>query len=333
MSDLTRYTPGALGQASSISQEEAERLGDTLKAGRAENTKLAYAKAWRYWEEWCREHGHCPIPAEPDVLALYLSDRVASGRAINTARMTLHAVGVAHKLAGLPRPDRHDRVRETMAALRRRYPEAKAKPKHAVTAELLRKMLADLDPRSLRDSRNRAILLLGFSGAFRRSELAGLNVEDLFWVEGGLAVQLTHSKTNQEGATEWVRIGSDGSDIDPVAAVRHWLDKADLHKGPVFVGVHKSGSLHHKHITPEVINNLVRKQVKKAGLDSKVFGAHSLRAGFVTEAFDQQASLGDIMLVTRHRQVNQVMHYRRPPDPRTGSVSVVVRLGEKKSEK
>ena len=328
--DLTRRSTNALGKPTELSQEEAERLGETLKAGRSQNTKATYAAAWKAWELWCQVHGHTPLPADPEVIALYVSDLVSSGRALNTARMAVTAIGVAHKLSGSGRPDRDDKVRETLSALRRRFPESKAKPKLAVTVSILTRMLEDLEPKSLRGARDRAILLLGFSGAFRRSELAGLNIEDLFWVEGGLAIRLTRSKTNQEGDLEWIRIGSDGSAIDPVVAVRHWLDKADLHEGPLFVGIHKSGALHKKHLTPKLIAMLVQKQAKKVGLDPEEFGAHSLRAGFVTEAFAQDVSAANIMMVTRHKQFNQVLEYRRPPDPRETGVQVIVRLGEKK---
>lgn len=331
--DIIKRPPDstALDRPSTLTQEEAERLADTLKAGRSENTKATYAFLWKQWEAWCSTNGHQALPAVPEVLALYLSDMVAGGKSINTARTALTAIAVAHKLAEAGRPDKHDRVRETMAALRRRYPEAKVKPKKAVTVELLTRMLVDLDPRTKRGARDRAILLLGFSGAFRRSELAGLNVEDLFWVDGGLAVRLTHSKTNQEGDEEWVRIGSDGSAIDPVRAVRHWLDLADLHKGPVFVGIHKTGSLHSKHMTPKLVAMIVQRQVEKAGLDPEEYGAHSLRAGFVTAAFEQNVGAQDIMLVTRHTQFNQVLEYRRPPDPRETGVKVTVRLGAKET--
>lgn len=331
MSDIIKANPGALGTPTTLRPEEAERLGETLKYGRSENTKKTYASAWKAWESWCQARSHSPLPASPEVLALYVADIVAAGKSLNTARMAVTAVGVAHKLSGAGRPDRADCVKETLAALRRKHPEAKAHPKRAVTVELLRKLVADLDPRSLRGSRDRALLLLGFCGAFRRSELAGLNVEDLFWVDGGLAIRLTHSKTNQEGDEEWVRIGSDGSDIDPVVAVRHWLDLADLHKGPAFVGIHKTGSLHKRHLTPKLVNALVQAQVKKAGLDPETFGAHSLRAGFVTEAFAQDVAAQEIMLVTRHKQFNQVLEYRRPPDPRETGVKPTVRLGPKET--
>lgn len=327
MSGIIVRPPTGLG--GTLAPEDAERLRETLQHGRSENTKRAYEAAGKHWAAWCAQRGHCACPAEPEVLCAYLSDRMADGSAYNTVALALAAISVFHRTQGFDPIGKHWKVRETMASLRRQYPGKRAHPKAAITVDVLQRMVESLPPNK-RGARDRALILLGFAGAFRRSELVALQVKNLDWVDGGLAVWVERSKTDQESLGAWVRIGSDGSLFDPVVAVRHWLDLAEINDGPVFRPIHRSGAVFPRAMVPQVVIDVVLKALKAADLDPTLYGAHSLRAGFVTECFQQGVGLDKIMAVTRHKSVAVAMGYNRPADPAVTGVGVTVRLGERK---
>jgi len=165
-------------------------------------------------------------------------------------------------------------------------------------------------PNNLRGTRDRALLLLGFGGAFRRSELAALTVEDLEEVEGGLRVHIQKSKTDQEGAGEVVPVIR-GNGSCPCRAVKEWLDAAGIESGPVFRRMAKGGKICDNGLTPHSIGTIVKRYAKKAGLDPADYSGHSLRAGFLTSAAENGAGLFAMMNISRHRSVETVRTYVR----------------------
>lgn len=329
--DIVKHQPTGLARTGTLRPEHEADLENLMAGSRAPSTQRAYRQHWDHWEAWCAANGYAAIPTTPEVLSFYLADRMKREKAsYNTIKLALAAIGVAHKVSNLPNVKTW-KVAEVLRGLRKKYPHRRAHKKHAITPDTLARMLAVLPPlTTMRGLRDRAILLLGFAGAFRRSELVALNVENLQWAEGGLGIMVTRSKTDQEAQGQWVRVGSDGSEFDPVVAVRRWLDKAEIHSGPVFPAIHRSGRVLPHAMGAEGVHRLVRKQLLAAGLDPKLYGAHSLRAGFVTECFQQGVGLDKIMAVTRHKSVAVAMGYNRPADPGVTGVGVTVRLGEKK---
>jgi integrase len=166
-------------------------------------------------------------------------------------------------------------------------------------------------PSTLAGKRDRAILALGFSGAFRRSELVGLNVEDLADDPDGLRVTIRRSKTDQEGRGQEVAIPH-GRHLRPVRAVKEWLAAAGLTSGPLFRPVSRSGTVRGEaRLTDRSVADLVKRYAGRIGLAVDDFGAHSLRAGFVTTAADRDVELTRIMDVTRHKDVRTVTGYVR----------------------
>jgi integrase len=165
-------------------------------------------------------------------------------------------------------------------------------------------------PDTLAGLRDRALLLLGFAGAFRRSELVALNIEDLEECDGGMRVRIGRSKTDQEG--HGVTIGVvPGTVVCPVRALKDWLSAARITEGPVFRPVAKGGRIFETHLTDKSVANIVKRYAAKLGFDPKAFGGHSLRAGFLTSAAAKGASIFKMMDVSRHKSVDSLSAYIR----------------------
>lgn len=168
-------------------------------------------------------------------------------------------------------------------------------------------------PDTMAGKRDRAMLLLGFAGAFRRSELAALNVEDLTFGANGVDVLIRRSKTDQEGAGKTVAVPH-GTHLLPVQALQAWLAAADITQGPIFRAVSRSGTVGTDAITGHTVANVVKRYAELAGLDVAGFSGHSLRAGIVTSAADRGADLNRIMDVSRHVDPRTVRTYIRRAD-------------------
>ncbi|HEV2545766.1 MAG TPA: site-specific integrase [Stellaceae bacterium] len=184
--------------------------------------------------------------------------------------------------------------------------------KAPITAERLLRMVA-LTPDTLSGARDRAILLLGFAGALRRSELAALKVEDIEFLAEGMRVTIRRSKTDQEGKGQAVGIVR-GTCACPVEAVRQWLERAKITAGSVFRPVTKGGRLMDFPLTPHSVGMIVKTYAGRSGLDAREFGAHSLRAGFLTSAALRRASIFKMMDVSRHKSVDTLRSYVRDAD-------------------
>ena len=181
---------------------------------------------------------------------------------------------------------------------------------HAIALDDLRKMVAAL-PEGLAGSRDHALLLLGFAGAFRRSELVALNVEDLEKTEDGVVVHIRRSKTDQEAAGRHVGIPYGSTNLCPVTAPRHWLEAALISSDPVFRKVDRHGHVGAEHLSPSSVAAIVKRAAALAGLAPELFSGHSLRAGLATSAAANGATETVIMAQTGHRSTAMVRRYIR----------------------
>jgi site-specific recombinase XerD len=289
----------------------ANRAAHYMAIARSQNTRRAYRSDWVDFTAWCASHALASLPATPETVALYLAD---AARAIKASTLTrrLAALAKAHQAAGFESPCsmRHAAVSETLAGIRREkgtMPEGKSP---LMTSELVR--LSCGLPDNKLGIRDRALLLIGFAGGFRRSELADLTIENIAVVEDGLRVLLRRSKTDPDGAGRTVGIpfGSNPKTC-PVRAYRRWLEVSAITAGPVFRGVDRHGHIAADAITPQVVALVVKRSCKVAGLDASRFGAHSLRSGLATQAARNGASERAIMNQTGHRSVQMVRRYIR----------------------
>ncbi|HWQ57248.1 MAG TPA: site-specific integrase [Bryobacteraceae bacterium] len=278
-----------------------------LRQAKSPHTRRAYRADWAHFASWCDREDREPLPAAPDTLVLYLTALAATHTAASLARR-LSAVSQAHQAAGCVSPTHQPAVRAVMAGIRRAKGTAAQAKKPVLVADLAR-MLATL-PDSLLGVRNRALLLVGFAGAFRRSELVALDWEDVAWSSEGLTIRLRRSKTDPEGAGRKIGIPY-GRVHCPVRALAAWRDETDGSHGPVFRRLGRHGNLFPSRLSDKAVARLVKSAIAAAGLDPAGYSGHSLRAGLATAAAMAGASERAIMNQTGHRSLATVRRYIR----------------------
>jgi integrase len=276
---------------------------------KAANTRRAYASDWRNFLRWCQDRGYPALPAAPEAVALYVTALAASAK-VSTITRRLSALSQAHQLAGYPSPTADARVRTVMAGMRRAKGVAPAAKRPVLLPDLLA-MLEGL-PDSLLGRRDRALLLVGFAGAFRRSELVALDWEDVEFGNEGLAVTVRRSKTDPEGQGRKVGIpyGRQAAQC-PVRALASWRDAAGGDSGPVFVPVDRHGNVGRTRLSDKAVARIVKRALPAGRYDPREYAGHSLRAGLATAAALGGASERAIMNQTGHRSLATVRRYIR----------------------
>lgn len=301
---------------SNLPAEAVEIVRAYQRASKADSTVRAYTSDAREFQAWCGRYGFRSLPASPEAVAGFIVSEAEGGRAVSTIGRRLAAIRHAHKLAGLPDPTQDEGVRAAIKGIRRRVGVAPVQ-KAAATVDVLQMLLART-PDTLTGKRDRALLALGFAGAFRRSELVALDVEDLREDPEGLRVMVRRSKVDQEGRGFEKAIPT-GRYVQPVRLVREWLDAAGITSGPVFRPVSRSGRVRSSRqvgelpprLTDRSVANILQAYCTAAGLDASTFGAHSLRAGYITTAAERGADLARIMDQSGHRDPRTVVGYIR----------------------
>ena len=279
-------------------------------ASMSEETIRAYRNDVGLFTAWCERQGVCALPATPEVVAAFLVAEAEAGRAVATIGRRCAAIRQAQMLACGADPTAHAVVRSVMKGIRRKVGTA-PKQKAAATVDVVAALLMHV-PDTLAGKRDGALLALGFAGAFRRSELVALDVEDLQMHPQGLRIRVRRSKTDQEGQG-FEKAIPHGHFIRPVARLRAWLEAAQITQGPVFRSVSRSGHLRkgEPRLTTVAVGLVVKRYAEAAGLDAASFGAHSLRSGYITSAAERGADLGRIMDQSGHRTPRAVLGYIR----------------------
>lgn len=299
---------GGLVGMESLAREAADFAGK----GKSANTRRAYAGDVAAFTAWCEGQGLSALPAAPETVALYVTHlATAKGRKVAGIARALVAISQEHKRARLDSPARHPGVLEVMRGIRRTLGMAQVQKRAAALPEL-RSMLAALPTDTLAGQRDRALLLVGFAGAFRRSELVALTVADVAFEPDGARVQLRRSKTDQEGAGREVGLpyGSDPSTC-PVRALRAWLEAGEVKDGPLFRAVDQHGHVSKTGLSDRSVALIVKRAAKAANLDETRFSGHSLRAGLATAAAKAGKDTAAIMRQTGHRSEAMVRRYIR----------------------
>jgi site-specific recombinase XerD len=305
---VVSHREGALALAA---DRESEAMQRYLEAEKAPATVRAYRSDWAIFAAWCAERGREALGASPETVAMFLAAQAEDGSRPSTLSRRAASIRYIHASAGLEPPTSSELVRATMRGIRREIGTAPVR-KVPATADLVERMVAftESDPRGLRD---RALILLGFAGAFRRSELVALDVGDLVESPEGLRVTIRHSKTDQEGAGQEIAIPR-GNRLLPVDAVRAWLDFARISEGPVFRRVSSTGTVLAHRLTDKTVTLVVKDYARRAGLKAKDFAGHSLRSGFLTSGAEGGASVFKLMEVSRHKSVDVLAGYVRRAD-------------------
>jgi len=279
-----------------------------LKA-KAESTQRAYASDWADFAGWCQGQGRTALPAEVETVALYVT-ALAGERKVATIQRRIAAISQAHQFARHESPTGHVVVRTVMAGIRRAKGTAQV-GKRPILTEDLRALIAQI-PEEGAGQRDRALLLLGFAGGFRRSELVGLNLADLNFTRDGLVVTLRRSKTDQEGQGREVGIpyGSNPATC-PVRAVRAWVEALGEEGGPLFRPINRHGQVLNRRLTDKSVALVVKRWAAVAGIESGGVAGHSLRAGLATSAAAAGVPERAIMAQTGHRSLTTLRKYIR----------------------
>ncbi|MAS53160.1 MAG: integrase [Pimelobacter sp.] len=320
-------SPSPKGALPDVLRPAAGAARAFAEQAKAENTKRAYRADWRCFRSWCGERGLDALPADPRTVTLYVADKAApsDGSAplkVSTLERRLSAISQAHRMSGLPSPasTREEPLHSVWAGLVRTKGRAKDKVAPALTPDVVA-MVEALPTVELLDGsrqlttaakRDRALLLVGFAGALRRSELAALTVADLGFGADGMRLRLRRSKADQEG--EGATLGLHYGDRPlscPVRAVQDWIRHIAITEGPVFRSVDRHGNVSDRALDSGSVARIVKRAASRAGLDPAAYSGHSLRAGFATQAARAGAHERAIMRHTRHKSERVLREYIR----------------------
>lgn len=267
--------------------ETAERAREYAAAARAPRTRATYDSRWRAFEAWCSAHQLVALPCAPPTLALFLVAEAERGLKVASLNSSISAIAAVHTHAGIPRerhPHRDPKVAEVWAGLKRTLGAAPVRRVSALIIGELRRLVDVLDD-SLIGKRDAALLACGFFGAFRRSELVALNMNDVEFVPEGLRVVVRRSKGDQEGRGQTVGLPRSRTPaICPAQTLRRWLDAAEISEGPIFRRIDKHGNIGESALSGRAVAIVVKRTAERAGLDPKKYSGHSLRAGLATSA-------------------------------------------------
>lgn len=307
MSGITRIDPGTSLPATLA--EPLKKAKDFLSESIPENTKRAYASDWAGFADWCDEKGVVPMPAHPATIAAYLADESAHCKP-STLRRRLAAIGRMHGINGHANPCTAEAVKGTMRGIERSFGIAQAS-KAPATRSKIEQMITRFPTNTLDGLRARALLLTGFAGAFRRSEMCELRCEDLKWTPEGVVISVRRSKTDQRGKGMMKAIPFVPGDLCAATAIKAWMTAADIDSGPLFRGFTRNGRPKPTALSDHAVAVIVKEAARKCGLNPNDFSGHSLRAGHVTEARSLGVADAQTMATTGHKRVETLDLYDR----------------------
>ena len=281
---------------------------------KAFNTRKGYAHSWSIFDRWCAAAGQPALPTTSEIVALFVTWALGERRyRVGTVAHVLSAVRDRHETTGHPQPiDR--KVRDLVKAARRALQEEPGGKAALLPEQLVRccRTFDSADPVHVRD---RALLLVGFSTGWRRSELSNLNLKDVSFVRSGMRLRQGRSKTDQEGKGRVTGIPFDDCpEMCPVLALRAWLKVRGVRSGPLFYRFDGGRKMTEQRLSGRSICLALQRVLARIGLDARSYGAHSMRSGMITAAAEAGSSDIAIMQRTGHRSMANVLRYVRPSE-------------------
>lgn len=287
------------------------RATDYARAEKAAATRKAYLKDFELFGLWCQDRDLDVMPASAESVAAFLAYEADRGVKPSTIGRRCAAIRYVHSLGKYrshPSPTADERVKAVVRGIRRTHGVAARRVLPATADRVI--AMAPRPDGTLATLRDRALLLLGFAGAFRRSELVALDLADIDEVPEGLRVTIRRGKTDQEGAGAVVAIVR-GDVACPVTALLEWLRAANITEGPVFRSIRRGDHIQVERLTDRSVANIIKSHAERAGLDPAEFSGHSLRSGFLTSAAKRGASIFKMMATSRHRSTSSLVGYVR----------------------
>ncbi len=288
-----------------------EETLNNLKLSKANNTLRAYKSDFKDFGVFCAKHGFNAMPTEPKVVSLYLT-HLSTNSKISTLRRRLVSIGVVHRLKGHYLDTKHPVIIENLMGLKRKKGSIQT-GKKPILINHLKQIINTIDEQKIekiKKLRNRTLILIGFGGGFRRTELISIDYEDLDFVEEGLKITLRRSKTDQfgEGLIKGLPYFTNEK-YCPVTSLKDWINISKIKTGPIFRRFAKGTILTSHRLTDQSVVLIIKDYLKLAGIDNKNFSGHSLRSGFATAAAESGADERSIMAMTGHKTTQMVRRY------------------------
>ena len=283
-----------------------------LQSSKAINTVRAYKSDFKDFALFCVQNGFKSLPSEPNIVSLYLTFLSTKDSKMSTLKRRLVSIGVIHKLKGFYLDTKHPSIIENIMGIKRRKGSIQngKKPILISSLKLLINVIDEQINKEIKKLRDRTIILIGFSGGFRRNEIVSLDYDDLDFVPEGVKINIKRSKTDQfgEGSVKALPY-FDNPRYCPVASLKKWINISEINSGSLFRRFLKGSKLSEKRLTDQTVALLIKEYLQLAGIDSKNYSGHSLRSGFATSAAEAGAEERSIMAMTGHKSTEMVRRY------------------------
>ena len=283
-----------------------------LQSSKATNTVRAYKSDFNDFGLFCAQNGFKSLPSEPKIVSLYLTHLSTKEAKMSTLKRRLVSIGVIHKLKGYYLDTKHPTIIENIMGIKRRKGSIQ-KGKKPILINSLKALINTIDQQdkeNIKKLRDRSIILIGFSGGFRRNEIVSLDYDDLDFVAEGLKINLKRSKTDQfgEGSVKGLPY-FDNSQYCPVVSLKKWIEISKIRSGPLFRRFTKGSRLTQYRLTDQTVALIIKQYLELTGIDSKNYSGHSLRSGFATTAAESGVEERSIMAMTGHKSTEMVRRY------------------------
>ena len=283
-----------------------------LEHSKAPNTIRAYQSDFNDFQLFCSKNGFRSLPSDPKIVSLYLTHLSTNDAKMSTLKRRLVSIGVIHKLKGHYLDTKHPAIIENIMGIKRRKGSFQ-KSKKPILINDLKLIINVIDQQKKEDIkklRDRSIILIGFSGGFRRNEIVSLNFDDLDFVSEGIKISIRKSKTDQfgEGAIKALPY-FDSTQYCPVVSLKKWIEISNINSGPLFRRFSKGSKLSENRLTDQTVALLIKEYLQLAGIDNKNYSGHSLRSGFATSAAESGVEERSIMAMTGHKSTEMVRRY------------------------
>ncbi|MCM3571411.1 site-specific integrase [Neobacillus mesonae] len=287
-----------------IEKEQLEKINFYIQNSKSKNTQKSYASDWRHFTEWCEKTNRSPLPASAGTICLYITE-LADTHKYSTIKRRLSSINMAHRLKKCPPPSKQIEVQTLMEGIKREI-GSKQQPKKALMLQVLPNLVNKIDTSTLIGIRDKAILLLGFALASRRTELVSINIEDLELNDFGMDVRVRETKTKNDDLVKGVVFTY--NEFCPVRATQEWIKAGEITSGALFRSIDRHGNVKER-LSDKSIALIVKKYIEELGMNANDFAAHSLRSGLSTSAAMMGMTEIAIMKQTGHKTREMVDRY------------------------